>query len=244
MTTPPKASPGAHSSLPPPPSPWASLGNLHKLRRNEGLTLYRLVLVRHGESLWNQRNLFTGWADVDLSAQGITQATTAGRRLRAAGFTFDVAHTSVLKRAVRTLWGIQDAMDLMWLPVSTTWRLNERHYGTLTSMNKDAAVARFGEEQVHIWRRSFDIAPPPSPEGLPESRADRRYVNLTPNDYPRSESLEDTQVRLLPYWHETLGPQILAGKHVLVVAHGNSLRALIKYLDDISDQDISNLNVP
>jgi len=202
-----------------------------------------LVLIRHGQSQWNRENRFTGWADVDLSELGRIEAREAGELLKREGFAFDQAHTSVLKRAVRTLWQIQDAMDLMWLPVRTDWRLNERHYGALTGLDKAETAAKYGDEQVHIWRRSYDIRPPAwTPEQNAMAR-DPRYASLRAEQIPLTECLRDTVARVLPYWHDTLAPAIRAGQRVLVVAHGNSLRALIKYLDDISDEAIVELNI-
>ncbi|HEV7777049.1 MAG TPA: 2,3-diphosphoglycerate-dependent phosphoglycerate mutase [Luteibacter sp.] len=206
--------------------------------------MYKLVLIRHGQSLWNQENRFSGWADVDLSEQGIAEAAEAGRLLKEAGFSFDIAHTSVLKRAIRTLWHVQDAMDQMWIPVLTTWRLNERHYGALTGLNKAETAAKYGNEQVHIWRRSYDIPPPALKPEDNEAAHDPRYAGLEPGQIPLTECLKDTVERVLPYWHETLAPEIRNGRNVLVAAHGNSLRALIKYLDGISDDDIVELNIP
>ena len=206
--------------------------------------MHKLVLIRHGQSQWNLDNRFSGWADVDITAQGMDEARQAGRMLQAAGFSFDVAHTSVLKRAVRTLWGVQDAMDLMWLPVLTDWRLNERHYGALTGLNKAETAAKYGEDQVRIWRRSYDVRPPPLERSANQSVHDPRYAALDPNDIPDTECLKDTVARVLPYWHAVLAPAIRAGRRVLVVAHGNSLRALVKYLDGISDEDIVGVNVP
>lgn len=207
--------------------------------------MFKLVLVRHGQSTWNLENRFTGWADVDLSEEGIEEALTAGDLLVEGGYTFDVAYTSVLKRAIRTLWIIQDKMDLMWIPVYRSWRLNERHYGGLQGLNKAETAQRHGDEQVLIWRRSYDIPPPaldPDDERFPGH--DRRYADLTPEELPRTESLKDTVARMLPYWHETIAPDVRAGKRVLVAAHGNSLRALIKYLDDVSEKEIIALNIP
>ncbi|MFC5580697.1 2,3-diphosphoglycerate-dependent phosphoglycerate mutase [Rhodanobacter terrae] len=206
--------------------------------------MHKLVLIRHGQSQWNLDNRFSGWADVDLTALGMAEAQEAGRLLQAEGFAFDVAHTSVLKRAVRTLWGVQDAMDLMWLPVLTDWRLNERHYGALTGLNKAETAAKYGEDQVKIWRRSYDIPPPPLERSANESVHDPRYATLAPKEIPDTECLKDTVARVLPYWHEVLAPTIRAGQRVLVAAHGNSLRALVKYLDDISDEAIVELNIP
>ena len=203
-----------------------------------------LVLLRHGQSQWNMENRFTGWADVDLSELGRREAREAGDLLKREGFDFDHAHTSVLKRAVRTLWQAQDALDRMWLPVHTDWRLNERHYGALTGLDKAETAARYGDEQVHIWRRSYDIRPP---AWTPEQNVmahDPRYASLKPEQIPLTECLKDTVARVLPYWHDTLKPALLAGRRVLVVAHGNSLRALIKYLDGISDEAIVEMNVP
>jgi 2,3-bisphosphoglycerate-dependent phosphoglycerate mutase len=207
--------------------------------------MYQLVLVRHGESVWNKENRFTGWKDVDLSPTGIEEAQNAGKILKEQGFDFDLAYTSVLKRAIRTLWLIMDEMDLMWLPVQREWRLNERHYGALQGLNKAETAAKHGEEQVKIWRRSYDI-PPPALE-LNDERYpghERRYKDLSAQELPLSECLKDTVERVLPLWHSNIVPDIKAGKRLIIVAHGNSLRALIKYLDQISDQDIVNLNVP
>ena len=206
--------------------------------------MHKLVLILHGQSQWNLDNRFSGWADVDLTAQGMAEAQDAGRLLQAEGFAFDVAHTSVLKRAVRTLWGVQDAMDLMWLPVLADWRLNERHYGALTGLNKAETAAKYGEDQVKVWRRSYDIPPPPLERGANESVRDPRYATLAPKEIPDTECLKDTVARVLPYWHEVLAPAIRAGQRVLVAAHGNSLRALVKYLDDMSDEAIVELNIP
>ena len=205
----------------------------------------KLVLVRHGHSLWNQENRFTGWKDVDLAEQGKEEARRAGELLREAGFEFDVAYTSVLKRAIRTLWSIQDVMDRMWVPVIRSWRLNERHYGALQGLNKAETAAKYGDEQVLIWRRSYDIPPPPM------ERDDERYAGKLPQyqgldekDIPLSESLKDTLARVLPYWDAEIKPQVQAGKQVLIVAHGNSLRALIKHLSNVSEEEIVKLNVP
>lgn len=206
--------------------------------------MHKLVMIRHGQSLWNQENRFTGWADVDLTEQGIAEAREAGRLLTQAGLSFDVAHTSVLKRAVRTLWHVQDEMDLMWLPVQTHWRLNERHYGALTGLNKAETAAKYGDEQVHIWRRSYDTPPPPLAPADNKAAHDPRYASLKPAELPLTECLKDTVARVLPYWHETLAPAIRSGQRVLVSAHGNSMRALVKYLDGISDEDIAGVNIP
>jgi len=205
----------------------------------------KLVLLRHGESIWNKENTFTGWTDVDLSAQGVEEAREAGRTLGSEGFVFDIAFTSVLKRAVRTLWIVLDEMDLMWLPVARTWRLNERHYGALQGLNKAETAREFSEEQVHRWRRGYDVRPPAlkeSDERYPG--LDSRYRELARSDIPLTESLEDTVARFLPCWHETIAPAIRGGKRVLIVAHGNSLRALIKHLDQIPDDEITGLNIP
>ena len=207
--------------------------------------MHKLVLIRHGESTWNVDNRFTGWTDVDLSPKGRSEAHEAARLLKEGGYTFDVAHTSVLKRAIRTLWMLLDDMDLMWLPVHRTWRLNERHYGALQGLDKAETAAKYGDEQVLKWRRSFADPPPPlDPNDERHPRHDRRYAGLTDAELPAAESLKDTIARFLPYWHETIAPDIRAGKRVLVAAHGNSLRALVKYLDHVSDEDIVGLNIP
>src|SRR5215208_1206423 len=207
--------------------------------------MHTLVLLRHGQSDWNRENRFTGWTDVDLSATGIDEAHRAGRALREGGFTFDVAFTSLLKRAIRTLWIVLDTMDLMWVPVHRSWRLNERHYGGLQGLNKAETAAKHGEAQVKIWRRSYDIPPPPLETNDPRHPSnDRRYASLTPAELPLTESLKDTVARFLPYWHDTIALDIKAGKKVLIAAHGNSLRALVKYLDNVSEQDILELNIP
>jgi len=207
--------------------------------------MHRLVLLRHGESTWNKENRFTGWHDVDLSEQGRDEAREAGRLMAEEKFEFDVAYTSVLKRAIRTLWIALDAMDMMWIPVHRSWRLNERHYGALQGLNKAETSAEHGEDQVLIWRRSYDIPPPALTEEDPRHPShDRRYAALTPKQLPLAESLKDTVARFLPYWHETIAPDIKAGKRVLITAHGNSLRALVKYLDNVSEPDIVKLNIP
>ena len=206
--------------------------------------MHTLVMIRHGQSLWNRENRFTGWADVDLSELGRTEAREAGELLKREGYTFDVAHTSVLKRAVHTLWCVQDAMDLAWIPVLTDWRLNERHYGALTGLNKAEIAAKHGDEQVHIWRRSYDVPPPPLEPAENFSANDPRYARLDPAQIPLTECLKDTVARVLPYWHEALAPAIREGQRVLVSAHGNSMRALVKYLDGISDDAITGLNIP
>ena len=207
--------------------------------------MYTIVLLRHGESTWNQENRFTGWKDVDLSAQGRAEAREAGCLLRDGGYTFDLAFTSVLKRAIKTLGIVLDEMDLLWIPVTKHWRLNERHYGALQGLDKAETAAKHGEDQVKIWRRSYDIPPPPlSHEDERHSGRDPRYANLTPAEVPASESLKDTVARFLPYWHDTIAPVVKSGKRVLIAAHGNSLRALVKYLDGVGDQDIVELNIP
>jgi 2,3-bisphosphoglycerate-dependent phosphoglycerate mutase len=207
--------------------------------------MLRLVLLRHGESTWNRENRFTGWTDVDLTDQGREEARNAGRLMAAERFEFDVAYTSVLKRAIRTLWITLDEMDLLWIPEYRSWRLNERHYGALQGLNKAETAAQHGEAQVKVWRRSYDIPPPPlTPDDPRHPSRDRRYAALKPSELPLTESLKDTVARFLPYWHETIAPDIRAGKKVLIAAHGNSLRALVKYLDTVPDQDILELNIP
>ena len=207
--------------------------------------MYKLVLVRHGQSTWNLENRFTGWTDVDLTDLGKAEAAEAGKLLKEAGYEFDIAYTSVLKRAIKTLGIIQDAMDLDWLPVVRAWQLNERHYGSLQGLNKAEMAEKFGEEQVKIWRRSYDV-PPPALELTDERhpKFDRRYASLTPEQLPATESLKITLERVLPYWNSTLAPEIKSGKRLLVVAHGNSIRALVKYLDNISEAEITELNIP
>jgi 2,3-bisphosphoglycerate-dependent phosphoglycerate mutase len=201
--------------------------------------------VRHGESAWNKENRFTGWTDVDLSDMGREEAREAGAVLRAEGLTFDVAYTSVLKRAIRTLWGILDGMDLMWIPVHRSWRLNERHYGALQGLNKAETAAKFGEQQVKIWRRSYDVPPPPlTPDDERYPGRDPRYRSISQQELPLTECLKDTVARFLPLWHETIAPAIGQGQKVLIAAHGNSLRALVKYLDNVSEKDIVELNIP
>jgi 2,3-bisphosphoglycerate-dependent phosphoglycerate mutase len=207
--------------------------------------VHRLVLLRHGESTWNQENRFTGWTDVDLTEKGRAEAREAGRLMQAEGYEFDIAYTSVLKRALRTLWLALDEMDLLWIPVEKDWRLNERHYGALQGLNKAETAAKHGEAQVKIWRRSYDIPPPPLDPGDERGAArDRRYANVPRELLPLTESLKDTVARFLPYWHETIAPVIESGTRVLIAAHGNSLRALVKYLDKVSDSDILELNIP
>ncbi len=207
--------------------------------------MHKLVLIRHGQSEWNLTNRFTGWTDVDLTEQGISEAVTGGKLLKEAGLSFDLAHTSLLRRAIRTLWLVQEEMDCLWLPVAKTWRLNERHYGALQGLNKAETAAKYGDEQVFIWRRSFDT-PPPELE-IDDERypgTDPRYASLSADELPLCESLKLTIDRTMPYWFETIAPQIKAGKRVLIVAHGNSLRGLVKYLDGMSDEDITTLNIP
>jgi 2,3-bisphosphoglycerate-dependent phosphoglycerate mutase len=205
----------------------------------------KLVLLRHGESDWNRENRFTGWTDVDLSARGVEEARAAGRLLRAEGHTFDLAFTSVLKRAIRTLHLALEELDLLWLPVHKSWRLNERHYGALQGLNKSETASKFGEAQVLAWRRSYDTPPPALEPGDPRSEAkDPRYAALSPAELPLTECLKDTVARVLPYWHEAIAPAVRGGARVLVAAHGNSIRALVKYLDAVSDTDIVGLNIP
>jgi 2,3-bisphosphoglycerate-dependent phosphoglycerate mutase len=205
----------------------------------------RLVLLRHGESVWNKENRFTGWTDVDLSDKGRTEAKAAGQKLHSEGYVFDLAFTSVLKRAVRTLWMVLDEMDLMWITVHNSWRLNERHYGGLQGLNKAETAAKYGEEQVHIWRRSYDVPPPRLEATDPRHPShDPRYRSLAEKDLPLTECLKDTVARALPYWHESIAPVLRAGKKVIIAAHGNSIRALVKMLDSISDADIAGLDIP
>ena len=207
--------------------------------------MYQLVLIRHGESTWNLENRFTGWTDVPLTETGIAQAKEAGRLLSAEGFDFDVAYTSVLKRATHTLWHCLDAMGRTWLPVVHAWRLNERHYGALQGLNKAETAKKYGDEQVLVWRRSFDTPPPALTADDPRcERADRRYEKQQPQDIPLTECLKDTVARVLPFWNESMAPAIKAGKRIVVAAHGNSIRALVKYLDNISDDDIVGVNIP
>jgi len=206
---------------------------------------HKLILLRHGESDWNRENRFTGWTDVDLSERGVEEARAAGRVLKAEGYRFDIAYTSVLKRAIRTLWLVLDEMDLVWLPVEKTWRLNERHYGALQGLNKAETAAKFGEDQVLVWRRSYDTPPPALETSDPRHPSnDPRYSGLAPNELPLTECLKDTVARVLPYWYGSIAPAIRAGKRILVAAHGNSMRALVKYLEGISDADIVGLNIP
>jgi len=205
----------------------------------------QLVLLRHGESIWNQENRFTGWIDVGLSDKGVQEAIEAGRLLKEEGFVFDVAYTSMLKRAIKTLWIALEGMDLMWLPIHHSWRLNERHYGALQGLNKAETVEKFGMEQVKIWRRSYSTPPPAlTPDDPRYPGSDPRYTDLSPEELPLSECLEDVVARFLPYWQKVIAPAMQAGQRVLIAAHGNSLRALVKYLDKVSDQDIVSLNIP
>ena len=207
--------------------------------------MYKLVLIRHGESTWNLENRFTGWTDVDLTPTGLEQAIGAGRLLKAEGFDFDLAYTSVLKRATRTLWHVLDEMDRTWLPVVHSWRLNERHYGALQGLNKADMAKQYGDEQVLVWRRSYDTPPPAlDPQDPRCERGDRRYARLEAGQVPLTECLKDTVARVLPFWNESMAPAIKSGRRVVVAAHGNSIRALIKYLDGISDTDIVSLNIP
>ncbi len=207
--------------------------------------MHKLVLIRHGESTWNLENRFTGWTDVDLTPLGVEQAKSAGRTLKAEGFEFDIAYSSVLKRATRTLWHTLDEMDRTWLPVVNAWRLNERHYGDLQGLNKSETAKKFGEAQVLAWRRSFDVPPPPLDALDPRcERSDPRYARLNPSDVPLTECLKDTVARVMPLWTESMAPAIRAGKRIVVAAHGNSIRALVKYLDNVSDEDIVSLNIP
>jgi len=206
---------------------------------------HKLVLLRHGESQWNLENRFTGWTDVDLTPNGLREARKAGELLKAEGYDFDIAFTSVLKRAIRTLWTVLDEMDRMWLPIVHSWRLNERHYGALQGLDKAETARKYGDEQVLIWRRAYAIAPEPLPPGDPrEADADPRYAGLRPGEIPRTECLQDTVARVVPYWNDVIAPAIRSGKRVVVAAHGNSLRALVKHLDGIGDDEIVQLNIP
>jgi 2,3-bisphosphoglycerate-dependent phosphoglycerate mutase len=207
--------------------------------------MVKLILLRHGESIWNKENRFTGWTDIDLSDKGVNEARRAGQILKQEGYIFDLAFTSLLKRAIRTLWIVLDEMDLMWLPVKLSWRLNEKHYGALQGLDKSETARKYGEDQVLIWRRSYDI-PPPALEKSDDlwPGNDPRYKKLPANQVPLTESLKDTYRRCLPYWHKTIVPAIKSGKRVIIAAHGNSLRALVKYMDNMSDKDIVNLNIP
>ena len=209
------------------------------------MTTHTLVLIRHGQSTWNLENRFTGWTDVDLTPQGEREAREAGRLLREGGYSFDLAYTSVLKRAIKTLWLALDAMEMDWLPTTKAWQLNERHYGSLQGLNKAEMAEKFGEAQVKVWRRSYDVPPPPlAIDDQRHPRFDRRYAGLSPAQIPATESLKETVARMVPFWQSELEPKVRAGAKVLIAAHGNSLRALIKYLDGISDQEIVELNVP
>jgi len=205
----------------------------------------KIVLLRHGESIWNEENRFTGWTDVDLTDKGVTEAKQAGELLRDAGFIFDLAHTSVLKRAIKTVWLALEELDLMWIPVQHSWRLNERHYGALQGLNKAETAAKFGEAQVLAWRRSYDTSPPAlTPDDPRYPGRDPRYRAISTSQVPRTECLKDTVARVLPYWNQSIAPDVRAGKRILICAHGNSLRALVKYLDKLSDQEIVGLNIP
>ena len=207
--------------------------------------MHKVVLIRHGESVWNEENRYTGWTDVALSAKGIQEAKEAGRLLREGGYTFDIAYTSVLKRAIKTLWTVLEEMDLMWIPVVSSWRLNERHYGALQGLNKSESAAELGEEQVKLWRRSYDVPPPALNLDDPRHPShDPRYSGFRPQDLPATESLKDTVERFLPYAQENIGPAVRSGKRVLVVAHGNTLRGLLKYAEGISDRELADLNIP
>jgi 2,3-bisphosphoglycerate-dependent phosphoglycerate mutase len=227
------------------PYNWSETSSKRIPVSNERVEMYKVVLLRHGESIWNKENLFTGWTDVDLSDKGREEAAQAGRVLKEQGYSFDIAFTSVLKRAIRTLWIALDEMDLMWLPVERDWRLNERHYGALQGLNKAETAAKYGEGQVKIWRRSYDIRPPALEEADPRYPGlDPRYHSLSRQQLPLTECLKDTVERFLPCWHEAIAPSIRSGKRVLIAAHGNSLRALVKYLQDIPDEEIVGLNIP
>lgn len=207
--------------------------------------MHKLVLIRHGESEWNKENRFTGWKDVDLSEKGKEEARAAGKLLKADGFAFDEAYTSVLKRAIRTLWTILDEMDLMWIPETKSWLLNERHYGALQGLDKSEMAAQYGEEQVLIWRRSYDV--PPGPLEETDERYlgnDPRYASIEPGKFPKTECLKDTVARVVPYWQTEIAPKVKAGKRLIIAAHGNSLRALVKHLDNVSDEQITQLNIP
>ena len=207
--------------------------------------MHNLVLLRHGESVWNQENRFTGWTDVGLNAKGEAEARAAARLLGEGGYDFDLAFTSVLKRAIKTLWIVLEDMDRMWIPVHNSWRLNERHYGALQGLNKAETAAKFGDAQVKVWRRSYDTPPPALADDDPRLElCDPRYADLGRKDFPRTECLKDTVARFLPYWHDTIAPAVRSGQRVIIAAHGNSLRALVKYLDNVSDADIVELNIP
>lgn len=210
-----------------------------------GVFMIKLVLIRHGQSIWNLENRFTGWTDVDLSDNGLTEARHAGKILKVNGYKFDIAYTSVLKRAIRTLWIVLHEMDLMWIPIYKSWRLNERHYGALQGLNKAETAAKYGEDQVQLWRRSIDVRPPVLDRSDKRFEgSDPRYRNLSSEEVPLTENLEDTGKRVLKYWHETIAPELSSGKKVIISAHGNTIRALVKYLDDIPSDGIVNLNIP
>jgi 2,3-bisphosphoglycerate-dependent phosphoglycerate mutase len=205
----------------------------------------KIVLLRHGESTWNKENRFTGWTDVGLTEKGLAEAVAAGQLLKQEGYSFDVAYTSVLSRAIKTLWTVLEEMDRMWIPIHHSWRLNERHYGALQGLNKAETAAKFGEEQVLIWRRAYDTPPPALAEGDPRLESgDPRYAGLSPGEFPKTECLKDTVYRFLPYWLETIAPMVKSGKSVVIAAHGNSLRALVKYLDGVADAEIVGVNIP
>jgi len=207
--------------------------------------MHKIVLLRHGESTWNQENRFTGWTDVGLTEKGLAEAQSAGRLLKQKGYEFDMAFTSVLRRAIKTLWTVLEEMDRMWIPIHHSWRLNERHYGALQGLNKAETAARFGDAQVKTWRRAYDVAPPALADGDPRlETGDPRYADLVAAASPKTECLKDTVARFLPYWHSTIAPAVRTSQRVVIAAHGNSLRALVKYLDDISDSDIVELNIP
>ena len=207
--------------------------------------MYKIVLLRHGESVWNQENRFTGWHDVGLTAKGMAEAQAAGELLRQEGYAFDLAFTSVLRRAIKTLWTVLEELDRMWIPVQHSWRLNERHYGALQGLDKAETAAKYGDQQVLIWRRAYDTPPPPLAKDDPRlSLGDPRYASIPADELPRTECLKDTVARVLPFWNDTIAPSIKAGKSVIIAAHGNSLRALIKYLDEVSDDDIVGINIP
>jgi len=207
--------------------------------------MYKIVLLRHGESTWNQENRFTGWTDVGLTEKGLAEAVAAGKLLKQEGYDFDLAFTSMLRRAIKTLWTVLEQMDRMWVPVQHSWRLNERHYGALQGLNKAETAAKFGDEQVLVWRRAYDTPPPPLDENDPRYEInDPRYAGLKPGECPRTECLQDTVARVLPYWNDTIAPAIISGKRIVIAAHGNSIRALIKYLDNVSDSDIVGINIP
>jgi len=214
-------------------------------RASHKTLMHKIVLLRHGESVWNMENRFTGWTDVDLTQRGVEEAKRAGEMLKSAGFGFDCAYTSVLKRSIKTLWLALETMDLMWIPVHHSWRLNERHYGALQGLNKAETAAKFGEEQVLQWRRSYDVPPPALERSDPRhAGGDPRYAELSESELPLTECLKDTVARFVPYWSRTIAPEVRRGKRVILVAHGNSLRALVKYLDGISDREILDLNIP